>query len=292
MDWEAGTSRPTVDQLVERTGLSERTVQRCRKWLREHGLLEELEPGSTPRYRDRYLRAVLGSRVGNRAALFRHAVPGEAPETVADLHVDEHVDETVTPSLDPCVARVQNAHAREARSPLRGVDGTVTPWELRRCAQTRFERLALAERLRAESPPARAAGSARRVRHALRPWLLAGWSVRDVLEALDHRPDGTSYGYAYRTHELRNPAGWLVHRLRAWLDATGNPLPARYAVTRSGDESSLDQEKISEGNVGAQTILMAAVCEHGDAVGLLSTGLPRCPLCRCGAGQGGTAEPA
>jgi hypothetical protein len=103
-----------------------------------------------------------------------------------------------------------------------------------RSARTRDERLALCERLRAESPPVRAAGSARRLRHLLRPWLLAGWSARGLLYAVDHTPDGAPWRFAWRSvRELRNPAGWLLHRLRAWRDPHQRPLPDPYAAPAS-----------------------------------------------------------
>jgi hypothetical protein len=224
-------------------------VQRCRSWLRDRGLLEELEPGSTPRYRSRLLRALLGS-AGNRASVHRLTAPGEVLETTVDLVGDE----TGAPSFGPCIARSENARARGTRSPLRGGDANTTPWLLRRPARTRAERLAACERLRAESPTLRRV-SARRLRHVLRPWLLAGWTVRGVQHALDHRPDGAPWRIPFRPDELRNPSGWVVHRMRAWTDADGAPLPDPYAVT----EPRGRHQSRSEDDHGTPTILVAAV---------------------------------
>jgi hypothetical protein len=105
------------------------------------------------------------------------------------------------------------------------------PWPLWRPTRTRTERLALCERLHEESPPLHAAGSVRRLCHLLRPWLLAGWSARSLLYAIDHTPNQTPWPYAWRSaRELRNPAGWLLHRLRAWRDRDGQVLSDPYAV--------------------------------------------------------------
>lgn len=49
----------------------------------------------------------------------------------------------------------------------------------------------------------------------LRPWLLAGWTVAQLLHALDHEPDGTARTW---TTTVRFPVGWLRSRLAAWLD--------------------------------------------------------------------------
>jgi hypothetical protein len=55
--------------------------------------------------------------------------------------------------------------------------------------------------------------------------LRAGWTVADIRHALDHTPSGQPWPYAWRsTRELRNPAGWLLHRMHAWTDSHG-PLP-------------------------------------------------------------------
>lgn len=302
-DWDTLRSRPTWDVLGKRAAMragrsrpfSRSTVAKWLAWLRERGLIETFLHGSTPQYRRRLFRSIPGNRrsscrliSGNLAAVYQ-LLPGDAAvddecDDVTNQVTDLHVDETRAPSLGPRVARVQDARARP-RSALRAVDETrAPPWDLHRLARTRAARLALVEQLQAESPPARATGPARRLRHLLRPWLLAGWTGRGLLHALDYRPDGSRWTYTWRsTSELRNPAGWLVHRLRAWLGADGRPLPDPCAVAEPRGRHA---ERRSEEDQGTRTgpILVAASdewCEeHGFPGGLLWTGLPRCPQCR------------
>lgn len=45
--------------------------------------------------------------------------------------------------------------------------------------------------------------------------MLAGWTVAQLLHALDHEPDGTARTW---TTTVRFPVGWLRSRLAAWLD--------------------------------------------------------------------------
>ncbi len=104
-------------------------------------------------------------------------------------------------------------------------------------ARTRTEQLALVGRLRAEDATLRDRRLSRRsLRHVLRPWLVAGWTGRDVEWALNHRPEGGTYPYAFaHSDQLRNPAGFLIHRLRQWNDPAGTipPGPCSSTTTRS-----------------------------------------------------------
>jgi len=111
-------------------------------------------------------------------------------------------------------------------------------WPATQPATTRGERLRLAHQLRRVSPDLHQI-SARLLRHLLRPWLLAGWTLTDVLHAIDHHPTtgprhhsptGTGPG------TIRNPPGWLTHRLHHWTESDGTPMPShrqRTATTRA-----------------------------------------------------------
>lgn len=64
------------------------------------------------------------------------------------------------------------------------------------------------------------------IRHQLVRFLRAGWTVVDLAWAIDHRPDGTPWPHDGATG-VRNPRGWLAHRLRAWRDPSGEPVRSR-----------------------------------------------------------------
>ncbi|MGE5759900.1 MAG: hypothetical protein ACM37V_06015 [Gemmatimonadota bacterium] len=266
-DWDTETSRPTWQRLRSAAGLSRSTVAKWLAWLRERELLAIVEHGSTPHFRAGVLD---NGTEGNLASVYLLCEPcGDEPARNAEEHPHQifPVHETRTPSWKPSIPTRQITRARASIAPPQsggaaksgpdippgeigdtpmqshdhknatreGEAKVANRWPMWRPAGTRTERLALCERLREESPPLRAAGSARRLRHLLRPWLLAGWSSRGLLYAIDHTPDGALWPYAWRSvRELRNPAGWLRHRLRAWRDSNQLPLPDPYRTT--GDE--------------------------------------------------------
>lgn len=80
------------------------------------------------------------------------------------------------------------------------------------------------------APDLTAIGSARLLRHLLRPWLEAGWTINDVFLAIEnhpttglrpHSPTITTTGPG----TVRHPAGWLLARMRDWTQPDGTPTP-------------------------------------------------------------------
>lgn len=88
-------------------------------------------------------------------------------------------------------------------------------------ARTRSERLLFAERLRAETALANDRRlSDRQLRHLLRPFVAADWTVAGVLWAVDHTPDGRGHVFAWSSSaDLRSPLAWLTWRLAHWCDS-------------------------------------------------------------------------
>jgi len=103
-----------------------------------------------------------------------------------------------------------------------------TRWARHTPAGTAGDRLALADRLRHDCPAFIWVGTPRRVRWLLRDFLTAGWTADDLLHALDTHPDTGPYAYATSAPGtpggLRNPAGWVLHRLKPWRAPDGTPL--------------------------------------------------------------------
>ena len=103
-----------------------------------------------------------------------------------------------------------------------------TRWAHHVPAVTAADRLALADRLRHDAPALTWVGSSRRVRWLLRDFLHAGWTADDLLHALDTHPDTGPYAYATTAPGtrggLRNPAGWVLHRLKPWRAPDGTPV--------------------------------------------------------------------
>ena len=103
-----------------------------------------------------------------------------------------------------------------------------TRWARHTPAGTAADRLALADRLRHDCPAFVWVGTARRVRWLLRDFLTAGWTADDLTHALDTHPDTGPYAYATSAPGtpggIRNPAGWVLHRLKPWRGPDGTPL--------------------------------------------------------------------
>jgi len=111
-----------------------------------------------------------------------------------------------------------------------------TRWARHLPTRTRADQLALADRLRHDAPPLAWVGSSKRLRWLLRDFLHAGWTAADVLHALDTHPVDGPYAYATSAPGtpggLRNPAGWVLHRLKPWRAPDGIPV-APFSATHA-----------------------------------------------------------
>ncbi len=262
--WADLTARPTWPVVQERTGLSRRSVARWLRWLQDRGLLGVVESGTTPRFAP----MALSKDDPNRAAVYVLCVP-EAVSAPVDL---VSVEESGTPTLlvleqekDPY------AGTRASRSgPLRGREELIEEknrrpaWPRTVAARSRADRLALVERLQAEAFALRPA-STRELRHVLRPWLLAGWTVAQLLHALDHEPDGTARTW---TTAVRLPVGWLRSRLAAWLDEEhGRPRSAPGEQARAEQQAQrIEQDKQRRAAKAERVAVRDAERAFGDLV--------------------------
>ncbi len=235
--WEDRTVRPTWSVLQARTGLSRRSVARWLAWLRSRGLLGIVEAGTTPRFAPMALAA--GAR--NRASVYVLCVPQTArgePRRVGTAQ------ETGTPTLLGLEVKAPYPRARANRPPAnpsaqpkeRSKNEARPDWSPTMITRSRADRLALAEALRAHALALRPL-SGRALRSLLRPWTgrpELGWTLNWVLHALDHTPDGQP-----RTHTapVRAPDGWLRHRLSAWLDEHGQPLPSPSVAAAAAEQT-------------------------------------------------------
>jgi hypothetical protein len=284
--WATLTARPTWPVLMERTGLSRASVARWLAWLRVRGLLGIVESGTTPRFAP----MALARDAGNRAAVYVLCVPSgdvdDVQEAVAEDELAVSVDKSETPTfLVFDLKKNPYAGAREI-SAVGGrdasavgekrSDGGAASWGRAAVAGSRADRLALVERLQGEAPALRPC-SAPAVHSELRPWLARaelGWTVDQLLHALDHAPDGQPYTY---TAAVRVPLRWLRHRMSAWLDEHGQPLPspsvqraaaqlARCAATeQERAERDAQRQRLEDERAYGQ-LVRSAVGEHYPAL--------------------------
>jgi hypothetical protein len=199
-DRKTKLTRPTWARLQALTDLSRASVARWLRWARDYRLIGHVEQGSTERYRAGQCAEDLGTRSAVYVLLC----------------------ETPSPDLSslPNPTRTREIELSTKPTALRAVGSDLET------QSTAVGRLAAAEHLQERVPVARRL-SARHVRSLLRDFLVAGWCVRDLHYALDHRPSGAPHPYAFNTSDLRNPAGWIASRLGLWRDSAGQPIPSR-----------------------------------------------------------------
>jgi len=228
----------TTDQLTQlragthqliRTGAGSWTVERTDtpKWSREAGTQSAREQVCSRCHRP----ATKPLRGRNNATSWQHpSGPGRpsgpdrpAPAPSAPPPVGNGAHRTVRPGPP-------TPHAAPA-----GLCRCRRPWPNTAPATTGRDRLHLVEQLRETAPALIRVGSTRQLRHLLRPWLNAAWTIEDVLLALDQHPHTGARPHAPLTTTgpgaVRNPAGWLLTRLRDWTHPDGTPLPSRATRT-------------------------------------------------------------
>ena len=251
-DWRTCTTRPTWDRLAELAGVSRRTVARIVRLLHHAGLLGTVaggrSPGTVPMALDDgqawaavYVLAVphelrvAGDRelddpspVPDRSSSWAGRAGGwlRRPQLAAAAASG---DRTGTPSRSPKGTLRTPPRAHEIRD--LGPHELIAAgplWPGMRGAASKADRLLAAAEARRRSPVLRRISTAY-VAALLREWMLAGWTVVDVLTALDTRPDGTSWPHNLVIDDVRHVPGWVRYRLAAWRttgDAASPPLPS------------------------------------------------------------------
>lgn len=178
-------------------------------------LLAALPAGDVPLRRTRPL-AKPGAPAGAQGAArrtLRHR--GRSPVDISD---------TPTPpvgGVDPLT------RAREARNRQDPAGDRPEPrWPRSKRPATRPERAAAAAEAARLAPVLRGISTAH-VAALSREWHLAGWTLHDVLTALDRAPDGPAAAGYRHTDPVRHVAAWYRSRLNPWrsdpLDPTSPP---------------------------------------------------------------------
>ncbi|MGH3277380.1 MAG: hypothetical protein ACRDNZ_24015 [Streptosporangiaceae bacterium] len=247
-DWSTGRTRPTLARLQEVSGLSLRSVQRWTRWLERQGLLDVLEPGTTPQYRPGILT---GPDAGNLAREWRLVVPGDVSGTPPVLGFTLGVEpEVESPTRAPARPATTGNEARRFAPdcPFPPSLPASPPWPPGRNPQRRRDRLAAAEQLRSEHLVLRRI-PARALRSVLREFFAAGATPADILHALEHGPDDTA-----RLHSdpVRFPAAWLASRLAAWRGPDGTPVPPHSARLAERVEVDREQARCERDRLGRQ----------------------------------------
>ncbi|WP_188194850.1 hypothetical protein [Nonomuraea sp. SYSU D8015] len=289
MNWETKCSRPTIAWLVEQSGLSKPTVKRWVRWLRERGWLGVVEQGSTVRYRKGTNAGLDDDGFGNRAAVWVLCVPRRTRRDRLRDNRDQDqgcaADQQEQISEPPSVSlperhRVDPTRTRETRRRSHDHPRISPTWGLHATPRTKRDRLAACERLRLESPVLRRM-SAWYLRWLLKILFDAGATVADVLHGLDVREDDSHWTYTWSsTSEIRHPAGWVRHRLSAWIGPDGQVLPlpsqrrAAADAARRAAQEARRQEWETMARAAGHVLTPRPAVEHITAAARLETVAP------------------
>lgn len=240
--------RLTWERMAEHLGCTTRSVARLLRRLHDAGLLGRVAAGQSAHRRP--VNTTTGEVQANgNSAVYVLAVPavresaradsGEGSVTPSHLKVSSN---NPSRTREACAREAAAVDAMEAarrsgrplsgRSDRRMIEALPSAhrmpfWDGQRVPAGRVEMLAAAAEMGRRSFVLRRA-SRRAVRSAARDFWAAGWSVADVLHALEHRPDGSRWAHS-GADRVRSIHGWMRHRLRAWRGADGSPLASRTA---------------------------------------------------------------
>lgn len=248
-----GTTMPTWDWLAEQVGCHRSTVARLLALLRQWGLLGIVATGRSaacapggPLSRTKVHHTAVADYAGgqNEAAIYvlcqpRHLAVVEGHEAAQVHPGSEAVDTTATPPrlrANP----VPRTRAREGSVPQseprkRGhlpegaaqarpnlTPGAYRPGSHYSATATisgKDAALAASRELQARLPVLRRI-SPQHVRSVVREFFLAGWTVSDVIIAIDSKPSGHRWPHD-GAHAVDNVGAWLAHRLRPWRTPEG-----------------------------------------------------------------------
>ncbi|MEQ4568471.1 hypothetical protein [Paenarthrobacter sp. CAP02] len=258
--------------LAEWLGISRRTVANYFSLLEEWGYVGTVASGrSAEKVREK-------TAEGNELPVYVICIPSPL-KAVPDLPAETAVDEICTPTAPSGVVQLHVegllTHTREekyqkgrgsAPQPISGsasgaVVTTETPrqgayWDPHKTTKRRGQRWAAAEEIRAHCFALRPL-SKKDLASVLRPWLVDGWTVSDVLNAFNKKPDGTDWPHdgvpiTKHTQRLR---GWVLNRLNAWT-VDGEPM-------RSPDQrKAFEHAEILRRHAAEQRRILEQQAEH------------------------------
>lgn len=223
------TSMPTWKLLAKLAQVNRSTVARHIATLRSWGLLGVVATG-------RLGESVPGQPpTPNDAAVYVLCTPLPTPRQKPP------VDGNRTPILlteerrnNPTYARTRNAKP-----------GPIYPGNAPVTAKTktvaRHRRILAAQEMQNRAFPLRRI-SARHLAQVCRPFFEAGWTLSDVLRAIDQRPDGSRWPHDGATG-IRNVAPWLSRRLSVWMPHDGSPLPSASQLSRARSAQMAEQRR-------------------------------------------------
>lgn len=241
-DYDTMTTRPTWDWLQAETDLSRSTVALHLATLHRYGLLGTVATGRQAQYA---APGPDGKRI-NEAAVYVLCYP--SPITAAPQPAAAPVDQNRTPPPRSGLRLKkvkETTHTREEKpqtvtaSPRRSASGGSAAttnhsaqrqddhWPAHRRTASKIQRVQAAKQLQSQTLSLRSL-TPRDIASCCRDFFLAGWTVNDLVHALDHSPTGLHALDALAAgSDTARTRGWLRWRLGAWRDDHGTPMTSR-----------------------------------------------------------------
>lgn len=274
-DYDTMTARPGWQALIEATGTSRTTVARVLRLLVAWGVIGRVAAGRQAKYA---AAGPDGERI-NEAAVYVLCTPSPltlvhkvgTPPALGGSHLKRK-------ELTHTRAR-ETSSQNDVASPRLIVEGGASAapaaqvpwrpeiqWPTHRTTNRRIQRLAAAAEIRNRSFPLRSM-TTKDVASSCRDFFLAGWTVADVLHALDWMPDGTPWPHsgAPETKDAWRLRGWMRHRLGAWHTEAGEPLRSRDQQAAARHADQLRQSEAERRRVLERQAERAAQLSQGDS---------------------------
>ena len=295
VDGASRTTRVVNDRVAELVGCCVRTVQRWLRRLEQWGLLGLVAGGRSARWAPLARtqgtdgQVVLERR--NEAAVRSLVVPEELVEAAqapaalspsvrgpvdSEGPAGPHCGLRCHPypllgNLDPRT-RARGGLGGEGLVPLRGAEAFLGAaarpggrgrgdrrrawWSPRRTRSTEEAVLGVARELQERLRVLRGC-SDRYVMRVIKPFEETGWSVGDLVVAIDRRPDGSAWPHS-GDRGVREPARWLIHRLSAWLDEAGAPQLSWRQESQAAHERAMAERRAAHEQAMAERARIAA----------------------------------
>lgn len=295
VDGASRTTRVVNERVAELAGCCVRTVQRWLRRLEQWGLLGLVAGGRSARWaplarsQDAEGRVVLERR--NEAAVRSLVVPegmvAAAPALASSSSAGRGPVDNEGPAGSGCGSRCHpypllgildpRTRARgglggKGLVPLRGAEAFLGAaarpggrvrgnrrrawWSPRRTRSTEEAVLGLARELQERLVVLRGC-SDRYVMRVIKAFGEAGWSVGDLVAAVDRRPDGSLWPHS-GDRGVREPARWLIHRLSAWIDGGGVPVASWRQERAAAHERALAERRAAHERALSERARIAA----------------------------------
>lgn len=190
---------------------------------------------------------------------------GTPPPEGVSFPVHASAREAATPEIEPL--RGTDSHQGRASAATGHPERESVPWWPLGQATRSLDDRRVASRMLARRVPAIRYMSDRDIASVCRLFFVAGWTVNDLLYAIDHQPGGAPWPHsgADGIDRRRGARGWLRYRLAAWVDEHGTVRRSRSQRAQDARVAQLARQRAARERAARDAVAVAAA-EHSPAV--------------------------